>query len=95
MGAVLAFHLCRSGSSELGKGPGLVAGELVWRAGTGFYFATGFIIRTGTKYAENERVGSTPLTWGKQRAVRLPSDPLLITKSCAQAGRVAQRPVEV
>lgn len=39
-GAALDFHLSSSGSSELGKGPGLVAGEREWTAGTVFHSVT-------------------------------------------------------
>lgn len=49
-----SLPLPSSGSSELGKGPGLVAGELDSRAWDWILFSDG-TVRMGTKCAENER----------------------------------------
>lgn len=93
MEGALASPLPSSGSSELGKCPGLVAGELDLRAWDWILFSD-CTISMGTKCAESERVGSSPLTWGNQGGGTLQSGPWLTTRSCAQARRRTQWPVE-
>lgn len=67
-----------------------MAGKLDLRAGTGFCSVTAL---RWVPSVQRMRVGGILLTWGKTREEPLLRDSLLIAKSCAQAGRMAQWPV--